>query len=188
MSFVIIPKILWAISLIALLLSAANDLKERIIPNELVLVIALSALLLCLAMRPGQIGLSLVAGALVFLALGVLCHCEAIAGGDAKLMAAVTLLVPAGDIGELLLRIALAGGVLSCVYLGASYMVRNSCRPSGDASPGNAVSSITEWARGETIRIASRKQVPYAIAILGGVIWYVSRESLSCSSAMSRLF
>ena len=188
MSFVIIPKILWTVSLIALFLSAANDLKERIIPNELVLVIALSGLFLCLTMRPGQICLSLVAGALVFLALGVLCRCEAIAGGDAKLMTAVTLLIPPGDIGALLMGIALAGGVLSCVYLGASYMVRNSCGASGDALPGSAVSSVAEWARVETIRIASRKQVPYAIAILGGVIWYVSRESLSCSSAMPCLF
>jgi prepilin peptidase CpaA len=188
MSFVIIPKILWAISLIALFLSAASDLKDRIIPNELALVIAVSGLLLCLTMRPGQICLSLLAAALVFLALGVLCHYETIAGGDAKLMAAVTLLVPPGDIAELVMGIALAEGVLSCVYLGASYMVRNPCSASGDAPAGNAVSSVAEWARVESLRIASRKQAPYAIAILGGVIGYISRESLPCSSAMPCLF
>jgi prepilin peptidase CpaA len=188
MSFVIIPKILWAISLIAICLSAANDLRERIIPNELVLVIALSGLLLCLTMRPGQICLSLLAAALVFLVLGVLCHYEVIAGGDAKLIAAVTLLVPPANIGELLVGIALAGGVLSCVYLGASYVVRNPCSASGEAPPGNAVSSVAEWARVESIRIASRKQVPYAISILGGVIWYVSRGSLPCFSGMPCLF
>ena len=130
MSLVVIPKILWAISLAALLLSAATDLKERIIPNKLVIVIALSGLLLCITMRPGQIGVSLVASALVFLAMGVLCRYEAIAGGDVKLMAAVTLLVPPDGVGELMAGIALAGGLLSCLYLGASYMVRNACSAS----------------------------------------------------------
>jgi prepilin peptidase CpaA len=188
MSFVIIPKVVWAVSLIALLLSAATDLKERIIPNELVLVIALSGLLLCLTMRPGQVGISLVAAALVFLMLGVLCHYEAIAGGDAKLMAAVTLLVPPGSIGELLIAIALAGGILSGLYLGASYMVRTPCSVSRDAPRENAVNSLAEWARVESIRIASRKQVPYAVAILGGVFWYAARESLPCSYATPCLF
>ncbi len=188
MSFVIIPKILWTISLAALLLSAATDVKERIIPNELVGVIALSGLLLCLTMRPGQIGISLVAAALVFLALGVLCHYQALAGGDAKLMAAVTFLVPPASIGELLIGIALAGGLLSCLYLLASYMVQNAYNASCDAPPGAVVSNLAEWARVESIRIASRKQVPYAVAIFGGVTWYVARESLPCSSAMPCLF
>jgi len=182
------PKILWITSLAALIASAATDLKDRIIPNELVAVIALAGLLLCLAMRPGQIGISLLATALVFLALGVLCHYGAIAGGDVKLMAAVTLLVPPGSIGELLIGIALAGGLLSGLYLGASYMVRKACGGSCDAIPENAVSSVAEWARVESIRIASRKQVPYAVAILGGVIWYVVRERFSCSSEMPCLF
>jgi prepilin peptidase CpaA len=188
MSFMIMPEILWITSLAALVASAATDLKERIIPNELVVVIALAGLLLCLAMRPGQIGISLLGAALVFLAVGVLCHYGAIAGGDVKLMAAVTLLVPPGSIVELLTRIALAGGLLSGLYLVASYMVRNPCSGSCDATPDNGASSVAEWARVESIRIASRKQVPYAVAILGGVIWYVARERFPCSSEMSCLF
>jgi len=188
MSFMIIPKILWMISLAALLVSAGTDIKGRLIPNELVVVIALSGLLICLTMRPGQICLSLVAAALVFLALGVLCRYEALAGGDVKLMAAVTFLVPPNSVGELLARIALAGGLLSCLYLGASYMIRSAYSSSCDAVPENAVSSVGAWARLESARIASRKQVPYAVAILGGVIWYVAKENFPCSSAMPRLF
>ncbi len=188
MSFVVIPKILWAISLAALLLGALTDLKERIIPNELVIVVALSGLLLCLTMRPGQICISLMAAALVFFATGVLCRYQALAGGDVKLMAAVTLLVPPGGVGELMAGIALAGGLLSCLYICASYMVRNACSVTGNRPPDNAVSSVGEWARVESIRIASRKQVPYAVAILGGVIWYVTRENLTCYSEMPCLF
>lgn len=187
MSFMIMPAILWMTSLAALVASAATDLKERIIPNELVVVIALAGLLLCLAMRPGQIGISLLAATLVFLALGVVAHYGAIAGGDVKLMAAVTLLVPPGSVFELLARIALAGGFLSCLYLGASYMIGSARANSCDAVSKNAVSGVAAWARLESARIASRKQVPYAVAILGGVIWYVARERFPCS-AMSCLF
>ncbi len=189
MSFIVIPKILWGISFAALLLCAASDLKERIIPDELALGVALSGLLLCLAIRPGQIGVTLAAAALVFLALGVLCHYDAIGGGDAKLMTATTFLVPPGDIGDLLAGIALAGGLLSCLYLGAGYMIGSAFSGgAGDATGRNAKGSVAEWVRVEGIRIASRKQVPYAVAILGGVIWYsVARESLPCS-AMSCLF
>ncbi len=174
MSSVILPKILWTFSLAALLVSAATDLKERIIPNELVAAIALSGLMLCLTMRPGQICLSLLAAGLVFLALGLLCRYRAIAGGDVKLMSAVTLLVPPDGVGELLVWIALAGGFLSCLYLGASYMIGE--RAGG--LPGNAASDAATWASRESARIASRKQVPYAVAIFGGVIWYVATESL----------
>jgi prepilin peptidase CpaA len=187
MGFVILPKVLWVISLAALLLSVATDLKKRIIPNELVIVIALSGLLLCLTTRPGQIGISLLAAALVFLAMGVLCRYGALAGGDVKLMAAVALLVPPGSVGELMAGIALAGGLLSCLYLGASYMVKNAYSGLGNPPPGNIVGSFGEWARVESIRIASRKQIPYAVAIFGGVIWYVAREDLTCS-ATSCLF
>ncbi len=186
MSFVIIPKIIWTISLAALLVSAATDLKQRIIPNELVVVIALSGLLLGLAMRPGQICISLVVAALVFLTLGVLCRYGALGGGDVKLMAAVTLLVPPGGIGDLLIEIALAGGLLTCLYLGAHYLARNalagSCEPAGERG------SFVERRGLARVSITQRKQVPYAVAILGGVIWYFARESLSCSSEMSCLF
>ncbi len=181
MTFVIIPKILWAISLAALLLSAATDLKQRIIPNELVLVVALSGLLLGVAMRPGQVCISLVAAALVFLMLGLLCRYGVLGGGDVKLMAAVTLLVPPSAIGDLLIGIALAGGVLSCFCLSASYFAR-------DALAGSCEQAGERRREGVRVRVASRTEAPYAVAILGGVIWYVAKESFSCYSAMSCLF
>lgn len=186
MTFVIIPKILWAISLATLLLSAATDLKQRIIPNELVVVIALCGLLLGLAMRPGQVGISLVVAAAVFLILGFLCRYGVLGGGDVKLMAAVTLLVPPGGIGNLLIGIALAGGLLSCFYLGASYFARDAL--AGSCEPAGEIGSFIERPEIVHVRAKSREEVPYAVAILGGVIWYVARESFPCSSAMSCLF
>ncbi len=186
MTFVIIPKILWAIGLAALLLSAATDLKHRIIPNELVLLTALCGLLLGFSMRPGQVCISLVVAALVFLMLGLLCRYGVLGGGDVKMVAAVTLLVPPGGVGELLIGIALAGGLLSCFYLGAGYFARDalaaSCEPAGEAG------EFRERPEVARVRVASRQEVPYAVAILGGVIWYIARETFSCSSATSCLF
>lgn len=221
MSFMIIPKILWMTSVAALVASAATDLKERIIPNELAAAIAIAGLLISLFVRPDQIGASLAAAALVFVVLGVLCRYGVLGGGDVKLMAAVTLLVPPGDVGDLLTRIALAGGLLSSFYLGASYIIRpDSCDGSAGAvntlvqpeasSPPFAAHSpriscirikellvrlirgksyrrsqhlgqhfrwsvLADWARLESVRIGSRKEMPYAVAILGGMVWYIAK-------------
>ncbi len=187
MSLAVIQPIVWTIVFAALLGGAVTDLKEQIIPDELVISIALSGLILCLAERPGQVWLSLIAAALVFLGFGLLCRYGMIGGGDVKLIAAVTLLVPPSEIGKLLTAIAFAGGILSCVYLAASFILRSVPleNVSHEADGGAA---LFRWFRLESARIASRKQVPYAIAILGGVIWRIAGESPPCFSAISSLF
>jgi prepilin peptidase CpaA len=186
MSLTDIQAVLWTVVLAGLFWGAATDLKERIIPNELVILIALTGLTLSLVSQPGQVWISLIAAALVFLGFGLLCRYGMIGGGDVKLMAAVTLLVPPQEVGKLLIAIALAGGVLSCVYLGASFMVR--CVPAENPSlEADGGAALTRWFKLESVRIASRKQAPYAIAILGGVIWHVAGDPI-CFSAMSSLF
>jgi prepilin peptidase CpaA len=183
----VIQTILWTTVFAGLFWAAATDLKERIIPDEIVVLTALSGLILCLAMHPGQVWLSLAVAAVVFLGFAFLCRYGMIGGGDVKLVAAVTLLVPPHEVGKLLIEIALAGGLLSCVYLGASFMLRSApLRSAALESYGGA--SLSGWLRLESARIASRKQVPYAIAILGGVSWHIAGESLKCFSATSCLF
>jgi prepilin peptidase CpaA len=185
MSLAVIQPIVWTIVFAALLWAAATDLKERIIPDELTILIAVSGLVLCLAARPGQIWLSLLAAFAVFFGLGLLCRYGMVGGGDVKLIAAVSLLFPAHETGQLLIAIALAGGLLSFFYLGASVIIKSLSleNVSLEADGGAALS---RWFRLESARIASRKQVPYAIAILGGVIWHVAGDS-KCFSAMSCL-
>ncbi len=186
MSLTFIQAVLWTIVLAGLFWGAVTDLKERIIPDELAILIALAGLILCLAARPGQLWLSLIAAFVVFLGSGLLCRYGMIGGGDVKLMAAVVLLVPPHEIGELLIAIALAGGVLSSVYLGASLML-GSVPPESVSVEADGAVALSRWFRLESARIASRKQVPYAIAILGGVIWHVAGDP-KCFSAMSSLF
>jgi prepilin peptidase CpaA len=186
MSLTVIQAVLWTIVLAGLLWGAVTDLKERIIPDELTILIALSGLILCLAARPAEVWLGPIAAAVVFLGFGLLCRYGMIGGGDVKLMAAVTLLVPPHEIGKLLIAIALAGGVLSCVYLGASFFVRSVPLENLPLEAGGGA-ALTRWFRLESARIASRNQAPYAIAILGGVIWHVAGDP-TCFSAMSSLF
>ena len=102
----------------------------------------------------GQLWIGLLAALCVFFVLGVLAHYNAIGGGDVKLIAATCLLVPPDRIPLLLIEIALAGGVLSCLYLAGGLLLRRQPalyrRPAGTAKPG----TFRKWLRREGSRIA----------------------------------
>jgi prepilin peptidase CpaA len=167
---------LWAIALTALLASAYNDLKDRIIPNELVCLVAASGIALGLLLRPGQIHISLLAAICLLFALGVLAHFYLMGGGDVKLISATALVVPPADIGRLLVFIALAGGLLSCAYLLAHRTLKRG-RPGGLDQGGHG------WLSREGARIASGDSVPYGVAILGGLAGMIAGEIPRCLSA-----
>jgi prepilin peptidase CpaA len=164
---------LWGIALAAVLASAYTDLKDRIIPNELVCLVAASGIALGLLSRPGQVPLSLLAAVALLFALGALAHFHLIGGGDVKLISAAALLVPPADIGKLLVFIALAGGVLSCAYLLARRALK-----SGDVRAMNENSQ--DWLSREGARIASGGPMPYAVAILGGLAGLIVGEIPQC--------
>ena len=173
--FLTTAAVSWSAILMLLAVSAATDLKDRLIPNELVVAVAAIGLTQGLLARPWQVWLSLLAAVVVFCGLGVLSHYRIIGGGDLKLISAVTFLVPPDRVGQLLIEIALAGGVLSCVYLAARYGLKSSAEASSTArrEPGIALTLRTERAR-----IAAGDPLPYAVAVLGGVLIYVMRDSL----------
>ncbi len=182
----LVQTIPWTIALGALLASAVTDLKMRIIPNELVVLVALCGIAASIEGRLGGAWISLLAVVIVFLALGAACHYGLIGGGDAKLISAVTLLVPPDRIGVLLIEIALAGGFLSCVYLAARQLI--SMPLTRRSSPGAKQSTgLQHWIDCESVRI-NAKSVPYAIAILGGVIIHIASEYRQCFSATSFSF
>ena len=157
--------------------SAGTDLKERQIPNELAAAVAAVGLVQGLALRPGQVWLSLVVALVVFCGLGVLSHYRIIGGGDLKLISAVTLLVPPERVGQLLIEIALAGGVVACFYLLAGYALRSlSATPSLAADAAGPEAGFALAIRTERDRIAAGGPMPYALAVLGGALIYVTRE------------
>jgi prepilin peptidase CpaA len=167
----------WLASLILLSVAAGTDLKDRRIPNEIVAAVAAVGLTQGLITRPGQIWLSLLVASVVFCGLAVLSRYRIIGGGDLKLISAVTLLVPPEHVGQLLIEIALAGGVLSCIYLLAPYALRSGLATSF------AAAEVTEpevgfdlKIRKKRVRIGAGGLLPYAVAILGGALIYVTRE------------
>jgi len=176
-SFLNVPIVFWLASSVLLTVSAATDLKDRRIPNELVAAVAAIGLTQGVLARPGQVWLSLLVALIVFCGLGVLSHYRIIGGGDLKLISAVTLLVPPERVGQLLIEIALAGGVLSCVYFLARYALKSpSVASSGAAEVARAGAGFALAIKTERVRIAMGDPLPYALAVLGGVAIYVTRE------------
>jgi prepilin peptidase CpaA len=175
----------WLVALVALFVCAANDLTHRIIPNRWVVLIAASGLALGLALRPELVWISLLAAAITLVGLGVLAHFDLIGGGDVKLISALTLFVPPERIGSLLMLIALAGGVLGCFYFAARFRLRRAA-PQVVRFDLDQPESRLQWLiKRECARIVSGEPMPYALAVLGGVVSYIARELPQCLSATS---
>jgi prepilin peptidase CpaA len=188
MSFLLLPiyVISWPAAFILLGISAKTDLKDRIIPNELVIAVATIGLAHGLIARSELVWLSLLAAFVVFCGLGVLSHYKIIGGGDTKLISAVTLLVAPDRVGQLLIEIALAGGLLSCLYLAVHYGLK-SLSASQSAAPEVALpeTGLASMIKTERARIAAGDSLPYALAVLGGVSIYIAREFFQCFYAIS---
>jgi prepilin peptidase CpaA len=108
--------------------------------------------------------------------------------GDAKLIAATTLLVPPDRIGLLLLAIALAGGLLSGVYIAAFHGLKHAraVRRHGAQSGGrHPAGSFAQFRRAGHARMRVGYSLPYALAVLAGVGFYLASEIYQCSSGIS---
>jgi prepilin peptidase CpaA len=186
MSFLLpIYMISWPVILFLLAVSARMDLKDRIIPNELVAAVALVGLSQGFVARPGLVWLSLFAAIVVFCGLSILAHYKILGGGDMKLISAVTFLVPPDRVGQLLIEIVLAGGLLSCFYLAAQYGLKSQRAPqSATVDVASPESGQARMIKTERARIAAGDSLPYALAVLGGVLIYIAREFSQCFYAM----
>ncbi len=185
MSVFLIQAIPWGASLLALGASSAADLRARIIPNKFAVLIAVCGLAHSLRSGEVQVCLSLFAAASAFISLGVLAHYGLIGGGDVKLIGASALLVPANSVPLLLAEIALAGGVLSALYLATGFLLRRRPQLYRSASKNGRKSPFRKWIRCEGTRIARGYPVPYALAVLGGVSMHIMRELPQCLNAIS---
>ena len=188
MMFLFVRAALWAALLLVLAIAAGIDLRRRIIPNEAVAFVAAGGVALSLLSRPGGVLLSLLLCVIVLLALLIFAHFDVLGAGDAKLIAAVTLLVPPGRIAELLLAIALAGGLLSGVYLAASHRLKHARaarRRGAHAGQRHPHGSFVQFRAAGRARIRAGYSVPYGVAVLGGVVLYLASELYQCSSGTS---
>jgi prepilin peptidase CpaA len=187
----IVPHaMLWTISLCALIWGAVSDLRLRIIPDRVSLLVAASGLTLAFTLRPVDIYASLGAFVLVFIGLCAIAYYDLVGGGDVKLISAVSLLVPSNDVVVLLLEIALAGGLLSCAYLLARSQLKKALLPPREGRFATQLPWPTAPGsfRQEAARIIAGEPMPYAFAILGGVVFHGARELYQCRSAVCCLF
>lgn len=185
MSMILIRACLWLTILVLLVASARRDLADRIIPNRLVILIAAVGLILSAVTRPDQTLLSLLLSAITFVLLGILAHYRFLGGGDAKLVAAVTLLVPPAHMVLLLVAISLAGGLLSAAYI-ATYWGQPAKLVVQRSGPSTArTRKLMRHRDKERPYIGARHSVPYALAVLGGVSFYLASELYKCLYATS---
>ena len=154
------------------ILVSINDIFYRKIPDTfpiLITAIGLGMLVINGDWLEGFTTLGLAVAAFLFLAL--LCIAGKLGGGDVKLLAASVLLVGASSFVDFLLLTALAGGVLSVIYIAAFLIMKLLPTPSATAS----IPSSKTWRsrlglfwRIERRRILRRSSIPYGVAISAG--------------------
>lgn len=168
---------------LTLLLALVFDLRERRIPNQIVVLALASGLLLnfmgpqtelgnagLFTAMPGALGISgALLGALVGLALFLpLYLVRATGAGDVKLMAGIGSFTGAGAAVNIALFILLAGGMLALVRMlwagNSRRVIANVSMALGQMLPGSA----------GTFNIAahSADRMPYAVAMAAGLLAY----------------
>ena len=142
-------------ALAALLIAAAiGDLRARTIPNMLNAAVALLALPWWWAagvpLWP-DIAMQVTAALALLLLFGAVFAFGGMGGGDVKLIVALALWLPVAALGEMLVVMALAGGVLTILMLGWH-----------------------RWRRAE-----GRPEIPYGVAIVAAGLWVVANDLLT---------
>jgi len=148
---------LLAVLALMLLVAAAGDIRARIIPNKLNIAIALLAPFYWWALgASGNAMLIHIAVAAAALALfGALFAAGMMGGGDVKLITALALWLPAMTMLNMLVWMAIGGGVLTIIMLIVHALRRTPGRP----------------------------EVPYGVAIVGATFLVMANDILTHSAA-----
>jgi prepilin peptidase CpaA len=168
-------------SLAVLVIAAFIDVRDRLIPDHLVVLTFGGGLVVRLVADPDltwlSLGISLGIAFGVFVVLAYVTRHRFIGGGDAKMIAAVTMLVPPAGVIPLLLDIALAGGVIALVYLVARLgLTRRPTALAYAAYPVGGDSWLCSMVRTEVARIVGGEPMPYGLAIAAGVAYRLLLE------------
>ena len=161
--------------------AAADDLCRRIIPDTASILLATLGLALPLWQGAPFPWVSLVAAATLFLVLCALHGRGWLGGGDVKLASAILLLVGVERAAPFATATALAGGVLSLLYLAGWLALRNA-RPTrrllrrfgGLTGPARLLAHVLA---AEAHRIATRHSVPYGVALAAGGLLTLSNPT-----------
>jgi prepilin peptidase CpaA len=150
----VFADLLVAVLAAVLIVAAVGDLRTRTIPNWLNGAIALGAIpfwfLSGISFWP-EAAIQIAVAAAVFGLFAVAFHFGAMGGGDVKMVAAVSLWLPAGAVLKLLVIMSLAGGVLTIAM-----MIRQRLAKSGN-----------------------QLEIPYGVAIAFGGFWLIGERFLN---------
>jgi len=139
-------------ALLALLLivGAVTDIRERVISNRLNMAIAISAPLYWWAtgvsLWPG-VGIQLGMALAIFVIFAGLFALGLMGGGDVKLLGALALWLPWKEMGQLLIIMAVVGGLITLATLIHHRMTRREGQP--EVPYGVAIALAGLWVLGE---------------------------------------
>jgi prepilin peptidase CpaA len=160
-----------AIAILAII--AYSDVRTRRIPNALAIVVAVLGLIrMTLAHDLVAAGHTLAASAAVFIAAFLLFSRGIVGGGDAKLVAAVALLIGYHDLFGFFFLMSLCGGALALAILARDQVSARFCRPLQQARRPSGTQPVACAAT------PARSTVPYGVAIAAaGVITLILETS-----------
>jgi prepilin peptidase CpaA len=171
-----------AVLFILINLAALHDVRHRRIPNPVTCIIVALWAAYALWNSPADPAASLGVAAAV-LAAGFLCwHLGWLGGGDAKLLAALSLWAGPEHALPMLSVVALAGGVLASLMAFArqpAVSLLLACISLHGVGARSAGSSPGERSAGDPVHgwpdRAGRLSVPYGVAIAAGGYWLIHR-------------
>lgn len=152
--------ILALVIILALLAAAWRDLAVRRLPNCLAALVATAGLGMRALEGPSAVGVSLAAAGALFAVLFVLFARGWLGGGDVKLATAVAIGLPPLSVWHFVVGTALAGGMLSAVYL-LAFRLPPMRRPPRGRTRG----LLRRIAAAEAWRVRRRGPLPYGIAL-----------------------
>jgi prepilin peptidase CpaA len=142
-----------------LVFAAMRDIVTRMVPNWVSVAILTCGIIL--QTIAGNLIVATSLGLAVFFFAALMWYRGWLGGADVKLLGAATVAVAPAEVGQLLLAISLARGVLAVLYLALSLCVH---RP----SPGSRKGFFRRLIKAEIWRIHKRAPLPYAVAIAAG--------------------
>ena len=160
---------LLALGAMVLLAAAVHDIAARTIPNWAPVLIA--CLGIALRADNGQLFGGLALGLAVFVVAAFCWTRGWMGGGDVKLLGATAIFIPPVHVGDLLVSITLAGGVVGLIYLACKHLL---ARQPGAADrrprPQGLLGRILRVERWRLLRGGS---LPYASAIAVGALFVI---------------
>ena len=155
-----------------LIIAALHDVAARTIPNWASLCLA--GLGLWLRWQDGHVFTGLILGLIVF-CVATFCWLRGwMGGGDVKLLAAAAIFVPPAHVGNMILAIAMAGGVVGLFYLASRAWLRrrSATDQSGRRGP-RPRRLLARVLRAERWRLLRGGPLPYASAIAAGTLFVI---------------